>query len=81
MHYNHMNAPEALQAFEDLGAAYFIPTQWGAFRLGDNPPGKPALDLTEAIRTTNGDPNRVLILDIGQVVTVPPILRAGSPSN
>jgi len=43
MHYAHMNVPEALAAFIDLGARYFIPNQWGTFHLGDEPPGYPIL--------------------------------------
>ena len=67
MHYAHMNAPEALDAFRDLGARYFIPTQWGAFRLGDNPPGLPALDLRRVIRQRELNPSRYLIMDIGEI--------------
>ncbi|MDY7036052.1 MAG: MBL fold metallo-hydrolase [Thermodesulfobacteriota bacterium] len=67
MHTYHMNPSEAIKAFTELGATYFIPTQWGAFHLGDNPPGKPALDLIKAIERTNLDPSRFLIMDIGQI--------------
>jgi L-ascorbate metabolism protein UlaG (beta-lactamase superfamily) len=70
MHYNHMDAPEALQAFANLGARVFIPTQWGAFHLGDNPPGKPALDLIKLRQARGLDPARYLIPDIGQVITL-----------
>ncbi len=69
MHYNHMNAQEALRAFKDLDAKYFIPTQWGTFRLGDNPPGTPALDLGNAMQQMNMDPSRIIIMDIGQIKT------------
>jgi len=70
MHYAHMNAPEALEAFRDLGAKYFVPTQWGAFPLGDNPPGYPALDLMKVIREKDLDPSRFIIMDIGQVEAI-----------
>jgi len=70
MHYAHMNAQEALEAFKALGAKYFIPTQWEAFNLGDNPPGYPALDLMKVIRKANLDPSRFIIMDIGQVEAV-----------
>lgn len=65
MHYAHMNINEAIDAFEDLGASFFIPTQWGAFHLGDNPPGYPALDLKRTIDEEELDPDRFLLLDIG----------------
>ena len=67
MHYAHMNASETIQAFQDLGARYYIPTQWGTFRLGDNPPGYPILDLKRIIRQQNFDPAPFRILDIGEI--------------
>jgi len=67
MHYAHMNASETIQAFQDLGARYYIPTQWGTFRLGDNPPGYPVLDLKRKIRQRYLDPTPFRILDIGEI--------------
>ena len=67
MHYPHMNTKEAIRAFEDLGAEYFIPTQWGTFHLGDNPPGLPPLDLKRDIEQMKLDPNRFLVLDLGEI--------------
>jgi L-ascorbate metabolism protein UlaG (beta-lactamase superfamily) len=67
MHYAHMNIPEALAAFRDLGARYFIPTQWGTFHLGDEPPGYAALDLKNTIQKRNLDSSRFIIMDIGQI--------------
>ncbi len=68
MHYAHMNADEALDAFADLGARHFIPTQWGTFHLGDEPPGYPALDLRRKIRERGLDASRFHIIDIGGIV-------------
>lgn len=70
MHYAHMNIPEALNAFEDLGARWFIPTQWGTFPLGDEPPGYPALELKRNIQERNLDPSRFLLMDIGEMVKI-----------
>jgi len=70
MHYAHMNVDEAIQAYIELGADYFIPTQWGTFRLGDNPPGHPALDLKRIIKQNQLDPQRFLLLDIGEMVLI-----------
>ncbi|MCP3954635.1 MAG: hypothetical protein GY697_20805, partial [Desulfobacterales bacterium] len=67
MHYSHVDVPEALQAFADLGARIFIPTQWGTFHLGDNPPGKPALDLMKLRQSQNLDPARYPVMAIGQI--------------
>jgi N-acyl-phosphatidylethanolamine-hydrolysing phospholipase D len=68
MHYAHMNVEEAVQAFFDLEASYFIPTQWGTFRLGDNPPGYPALDLKRTIKRKQLNPKQFLIMNIGQLL-------------
>lgn len=70
MHYAHMSISEALDAFVDLRAELFIPTQWGTFGLGDEPPGYPALDLKRTIQKRNLDPSPFLILDIGQIESI-----------
>jgi N-acyl-phosphatidylethanolamine-hydrolysing phospholipase D len=68
MHYPHMDTVEAITAFNDLGAGHFIPTQWGTFHLGDNPPGLPALELAENIRRMGQDPERFSIPAIGEIL-------------
>ncbi|MCP4020239.1 MAG: hypothetical protein GY729_00215 [Desulfobacteraceae bacterium] len=68
MHYQHMNIPEAVKAFKDLKARFFIPTQWGTFHLGDEPVGFPALELKEYIKTQNLDPHKFKIMDIGEIL-------------
>jgi len=70
MHYAHMNIDEAIDAFDDLQARFFIPTQWGAFHLGDDPPGYAAIELKRKIAERKRDPSRFLIMDIGQIVPV-----------
>lgn len=65
MHYAHMNIEETIDAFHDLGASFFIPTQWGTFELGDEPAGYARLDLERTIAQRELDPDRFLILDIG----------------
>ena len=67
MHYAHMNAEETLDAFKNLGAKHLIPTQWGAFHLGDNPPGYPPLDLMKVVRKRKLDPSSIIVMDIGQI--------------
>jgi L-ascorbate metabolism protein UlaG (beta-lactamase superfamily) len=71
MHYAHMNAPEVLDAFDDLGAHTLIPTQWGAFRLGNEPVGYPILDLRRTMKERALDPSRAVIMDIGQILPLP----------
>lgn len=68
MHYPHMDADEAIDAFEDLKARFFIPTQWGTFHLGDEPPGYPALDLRRRISERKIDPSRFLFPNIGEII-------------
>ena len=68
MHYPHMNVPEAVTAFEDLKAKTFIPTQWGTFHLGTNPPGLPGLELARHIKHRHLDPKRYRIMDIGELL-------------
>ncbi len=70
MHYAHLSVDEALDAFSDLGARRFIPTQWGTFPLGDEPPGYPVLELKRKIKSRGFDPSRFVIMDIGQIVPV-----------
>lgn len=70
MQYQHMNIPEAIKAFEDLGARFFIPTQWGTFHLGSEPAGFPGLDLTRYIRNHDLDPSRFSIMDVGQILSI-----------
>ena len=67
MHYAHKSIPEALEAFHDLGAGYFIPTQWGTFPLGEEPPGYPALDLTRTIEERDLDRSRFILMNIGEI--------------
>ena len=71
MHYNHINIPEAVQGFNELGARFFIPTQWGTFRLGSEPAGYPGLDLKRYIEKKNLDAKRFRIMDIGEILTIP----------
>ena len=61
---------EALDAFDDLRAKHFIPTQWGTFALGDEPPGYPALDLKRTITERNLDSSRFILMNIGEIRTL-----------
>ena len=68
MHYAHTNVTEALLAFEELKARWFVPTQWGTFQLGDNPPGYPLLDLRRQLAALPVDTRLYLTPHIGQIV-------------
>jgi len=68
MHYAHMDIKETIDAFNDLGAKYYIPTQWGTFHLGDEPPGYPVIELKKIIREQNLDTSKFIIMNIGEVL-------------
>lgn len=70
MHYAHMDIDEAIDAFDDLKARHFIPTQWGVFPLGDDPPGYATIELKQKIAERKLDPSRFIVMDIGQIIPV-----------
>lgn len=78
MHYAHVNVAEALDAFSDLKAGHFIPTQWGTFKLGDEPPGFPALELQRVVSRRNLDKERFHILDLGEILPISKNFPGGS---
>jgi L-ascorbate metabolism protein UlaG (beta-lactamase superfamily) len=57
----HVSPEEALQAFLDLGAKYFVPMHYGAFKLADDTP-KEALVRLEAARNKLDIPEERLFL-------------------
>ena len=62
MKYQHIDPPEALQAFQDLGARHMIPMHWGTFDLTDEP-----ADLApRVLQQAGADPERVHILAVGE---------------
>jgi N-acyl-phosphatidylethanolamine-hydrolysing phospholipase D len=71
MHYNHMNIDETLEAFDDLGARFMIPSQWGTFHLGDEPPGYSAVELKRKIAERGLDAGRFIFLGIGEIHPIP----------
>jgi len=68
MHYPHIDVNEALMAFHDLNADYFVPTQWGTFHLGENPPGFPMLELNQKIHERDLDADRYLRPALGEII-------------
>lgn len=49
---------------------YFIPTQWGTFQLGDNPPGYPVLDLKQTIKRMGRNQAPFMFMNIGEIITI-----------
>ena len=58
---NHQSPREALQAFNELNARYFIPMHYATFDLSDEPLGQPLKDLHSAA----GNDKRVKVLTLG----------------
>jgi len=46
---SHMNAPETVQAFEEIKAEKLMIAHWGTFQLGDEPVHFPPKDLKQAL--------------------------------
>lgn len=60
----HMNPEEALQAFEDLGAARMVPMHYGSFRLSYEPPEEPLQRLLQAAQE-RGVHDRIVVMTEG----------------
>ena len=65
----HVDPGEAVRAFLDLEAQFFIPMHWGTFDLADEPIQEPAQELgTHAATHQVGD--RLRVLDIGAPIEI-----------
>jgi len=71
----HMNPPEAVRAFRDLGARAMLPMHWGTFDLTDEPVDLAPHVLQQALAENDqgdeGDRRRIHILDVGERWLVP----------
>jgi L-ascorbate metabolism protein UlaG (beta-lactamase superfamily) len=66
MKHNHMNPPEAIRAFGDLGAKTLIPVHYGTFRLSDEPLDEP-LEWFTRLMGRSENPDGARGLRIGEV--------------
>jgi L-ascorbate metabolism protein UlaG (beta-lactamase superfamily) len=66
----HMNPEEAVQAFEDLGARYFVAMHWGTFKLTDEPLDEPPVRLEAEWKKRGLPPNLMQIPPVGAVLDV-----------
>jgi L-ascorbate metabolism protein UlaG (beta-lactamase superfamily) len=66
----HMNPEEAVQAFEDLGAARFLAMHWGTFKLTDEPLDEPPRRLDSEWTRRGWPRERVHVLPVGGTLTV-----------
>jgi L-ascorbate metabolism protein UlaG (beta-lactamase superfamily) len=65
MHYAHMDVPETVRAFRELGARYLVPTQSGVLGLGDEPASRPQLELERAAAADPWLRERLRVLPVG----------------
>ncbi|NVJ08356.1 MBL fold metallo-hydrolase [Myxococcus sp. AM001] len=70
MRRQHMNPEEAVQAFEDLGAARFLAMHWGTFKLTDEPLDEPPRRLDAEWTRRGLARERVEVLPVGGTLTV-----------
>ena len=70
MERQHLNPEQALRAFQDLGAATFVPMHWGTFRLADEPLDEPPRRVEAERRRLGLDPGRVRVLAVGETLVV-----------
>lgn len=63
MHYAHQDDREAVAGFKDLGAGKMVPIHWGAFRLGDEPEGYPAIHVKLEFSDAR-------IVDCGEIISL-----------
>lgn len=63
---SHMTPEQAIQAFEDTGAKWFVPMHYGAFKLADDTP-REALDRLETERCNRCiEDERIIVLPHGE---------------
>jgi len=71
----HMNPPEAVRAFRDLGARAMLPMHWGTFDLTDEPvdlaPHVLQQALADLAEDDQGDRQRIHTLAVGERWLVP----------
>lgn len=62
----HVSPQEAVQAFLDIKAEYFIPIHWGTFELADEPLDNPPKVLNQEIERLELNKDKFIILEHGQ---------------
>jgi L-ascorbate metabolism protein UlaG (beta-lactamase superfamily) len=64
---SHINPPETVQAFKDLGAKHLLIVHWGTFRLGDEPVNFPPMQIRKEVET-EGLLSRLIHLNHGETL-------------
>lgn len=71
MGYTHLTPREALRAYADLRARFFLPMHWGTFDLTDEPLDLPPRDLEEALAASDAGGEAPVLLEIGETWSLP----------
>ena len=66
----HMGPEEAARAWELLGARTLVAMHWGTFKLTDEPISEPPVRARRWFEEHGYPPERLLILDVGQTVSL-----------
>lgn len=68
-HEKHLFPEEALQAFQDINAKYFIPSHWAGYNLAYHAWNEPILRLMQHAQLQAIERNRILTPKIGEMIT------------
>lgn len=66
----HLDPPEAVRAFRELGAEVGLAMHWGTFRQAEEPPAEPPLYLKKALRESGLDRDAIRVLKFGQTISL-----------
>jgi L-ascorbate metabolism protein UlaG (beta-lactamase superfamily) len=64
----HVNPEQAVRAYLDVGARYFVPMHYGTFRLGDETPQEALSRLRDEWKRLRLDPETLLVPKIGETI-------------
>ncbi|MCP4668666.1 MAG: MBL fold metallo-hydrolase, partial [Deltaproteobacteria bacterium] len=68
---SHMNPPEVVRSFQELGAGHLVIVHWGSFRLGDEPVHFPPADIGREMEK-QGLAHRLMRLSHGRTLFFDP---------
>lgn len=63
---NHLTPEQAIKAFKDLGAKYFLPMHWGTFKLTDEPLDEPPQRLRQEWNEKKLSSNKLKFFAVGE---------------
>lgn len=78
MHPQHVSPAEAVQIAADTSAEWAVGCHWGTFRLSNEGPEQPAIDLDEALDAAGISRDRFRPMHPGEVFEFPPVAEQWS---